>query len=30
VPRRTGRTQAEVYEELITASSTWLRETLQG
>jgi predicted alpha/beta-hydrolase family hydrolase len=29
VPKRTGRTQEEVYEEIITASSTWIRENLQ-
>jgi predicted alpha/beta-hydrolase family hydrolase len=29
VPKRTGRTQADVYEEIITASSTWIRENLQ-
>jgi uncharacterized protein len=29
VPKRTGRTQEDVYEEIITASSTWIRETLQ-
>ena len=29
VPKRAGRTQENVYEEIITASSTWIRETLQ-
>jgi len=29
VPKRTGRTQADVDEEIITASSTWLRANLQ-
>ncbi len=29
VPKRTGRTQEDVYEEIITASSTWIRENLQ-
>ena len=30
VPKRTGRSQTDVHEEIITASSTWLRQTLQG
>jgi predicted alpha/beta-hydrolase family hydrolase len=30
VPKRTGRTQGDVYEEIITVSSIWLREHLQG
>jgi predicted alpha/beta-hydrolase family hydrolase len=30
VPKRTGRTEEEVYEEIITASSAWLRKNLQG
>src|SRR5438034_4864032 len=30
VPKRTGRSQTDVYEEIITASSTWIRQTLQG
>jgi predicted alpha/beta-hydrolase family hydrolase len=30
VPKRAGRTPEEIYAELITVSSTWLRETLQG
>jgi len=30
VPKRTGRTQADVYEEIITASSTWIRQNLRG
>jgi len=29
VPKRTGCTQADVYEEIITASGTWLRANLQ-
>ena len=29
VPKRTGRTQADIYEEILTASSTWLRANLQ-
>jgi predicted alpha/beta-hydrolase family hydrolase len=29
VPKRTGRTKEDVYEEIITASSTWIRKTLQ-
>jgi predicted alpha/beta-hydrolase family hydrolase len=29
VPKRTGRTQTDVYEEIITASNTWLRANLQ-
>jgi uncharacterized protein len=30
VPKRTGRPQEDIYEEIITVSSTWLRENLQG
>jgi hypothetical protein len=30
VPKRTGRTQENVYEEIITVSSTWLRTNLHG
>ncbi len=30
VPKRTGRSQTDVHEEIITASSTWIRQTLQG
>ncbi len=30
VPKRTGRTREDVYEEIITVSSTWMRENLHG
>jgi predicted alpha/beta-hydrolase family hydrolase len=29
VPKRIGRTKEEVYEEIITVSTTWIRENLQ-
>jgi predicted alpha/beta-hydrolase family hydrolase len=29
VPKRSGRTQEDVYEEIITVSSAWIREHLQ-
>ncbi|MCS6924344.1 MAG: dienelactone hydrolase family protein [Candidatus Binatia bacterium] len=30
IRKRTGRTQREVYEEIVTASAAWLRRTLTG
>ena len=30
MPKRTGRTQEDGYEEIITASSTWIRQNLHG
>jgi predicted alpha/beta-hydrolase family hydrolase len=29
VPKRTGRSQGDIYEEILTASSAWIRQTLQ-